>query len=169
MEWNPRRYPAWHPLLIWDLFLAAMLSPRRLNMLLSDEFTRTDIHRTGTWVCLTLLVIPLLLLLGALDFNVYKWVQLVDLPGLRGLFFWSLWLGSAAAAAVISDRPVLFFASAMIAFFVGLVVGLLALLLCEIWLRAAYKWGSAWLGYLNIALLLSSQAAGVLMIASYVR
>jgi hypothetical protein len=166
-EWNVAGYPVWHPALMLDLLTGVLIAPDWLDAVMEDDYTRFEVGRVGFGLCLILLCLMLLTLLLALDASAANWMQLVDLRGMTGLFLWSVGLGLVAAVAVIADQPVLFFISAMIAFFVGLVIGLLALLICEVWLRACYHWKRPWLGYLNVALLLFTHVTGLWLITSH--
>lgn len=165
--WNTAGYPTWHPSLLLDLLIAALIYPGWLDALLSDEYTRHEISRSGKWLCLLLIGTPLLFLWAALDFNYGHWLLLVDVRGLTALFLWALTFGAAAALSVIAHQPVMFFLATMAAFFAGLVVGMLSLLVVEVWLRQCYKWRRPWLGRLNIVLLIVTQAAGLLMVRGY--
>ncbi len=166
-SWNSDDHPAWHPTPLWDLFTGLVIFPQWLDELMQDEYTCHQISRTGQWLCLTLLVFPVLLLLIALDFNPAHWLLLTEMFDLIALFLWAFWFGAAAAVAVVTDHPLLFFLAAMMAFFLGMVVGLAAFLIVEIWLRQCYHWRHPWLGRLNLILLLVLPGIGVLLLSRY--
>jgi hypothetical protein len=168
-EWNPRGLSPSHPSLQWDIFRWMLFDPRRIEALHQHEFIRYAMNRTGTWLAVTLLCIPLLLLLAALNFNPLNWLNLFHLQGLIGLALLSVGFGVSAGVSVISDRPFLFFIAILCGFFGGLIIGMATTLISEIMVRNAYVLGRpSWRGRLIVVGFVLSQLVGFALVASTV-
>ncbi|MDX2141538.1 MAG: hypothetical protein SF123_25855 [Chloroflexota bacterium] len=165
-EWNSLGLSPSHPALQWDLFRWMLFDPRRIEALHREEYIRYAMNQTGTWLAVTLLCIPLLLLLAALSFNPLNWLNLFHLQGIMGLALLSVSFGISAGVSVISNRPFLFFIAILCGFFGGLIIGMASTLISEIMVRNAYVLGRpSWRGRLIGIGFVLSQITGFVLVA----
>ncbi len=163
-SWNHERLPVWHPLLQGRLFWWILTAPDQIVRLYRSEYVRKEIGGTGTWLALTLILLPLALGLLALSLNP-RAVDLFARESMTALAFLCTAMGMAATVAAVSDRPFMGFLAFISAFFGGLILGLASALIVERFTTAAYALGRPSVrGYVCLGALLLGQTVGFWML-----
>jgi hypothetical protein len=163
-DWNPDHLPPWHPTLQWQLLMWILFAPHKIVDVQQSEYMRIESNKTGTWLSLVFMLLPLGTLLlafmlrgGALD--------LIIPIRMFGVALLCTSMGLAITVAVVTERPFMAFMAFMLSFFGGVIVGMAAAIISEIWITTAYYQARPnWRGFITPVLLIAAHISGLALL-----